>query len=117
MSGMSQIVIKKGKMDTNTVKCWLIISHMIADGLPISEERLMSREKSQVRGLSGSSIAKILENHGETREFTREGGRTSRKTLPKAQKFAEIINNVDFSGAPTKEISFQLEEYYRKKLN
>lgn len=106
---------KTGKMDTNTVNVGLIISHMIADGLPISEERLMSREKSQVRGLSGNSIAKILENHGETREFTREGGRTSRKTLPKAQKFAEIINNVDFSGAPTKEISFQLEEYFTKK--
>lgn len=53
---------KTGKMDTNTINVGLIISHMIADGLPISEERLMSREKSQVRGLSGKLNSKNTKN-------------------------------------------------------
>lgn len=51
----------------------LIVSRMMADGMPITDERLYSEGKSRVRGLSGSIISKILEQHGETRVFTREG--------------------------------------------
>lgn len=45
----------------------LIVSRMMADGMPITDERLYSEGKSQVRGLSGATISKILEQHGETR--------------------------------------------------
>ena len=55
----------------------LIVSEMVSDGLPIADDRLYSKNCSQVKGLSGKVIPKILTRHGESRTFTREGGRTS----------------------------------------
>ncbi|MBI4832649.1 MAG: DUF4928 family protein, partial [Candidatus Lindowbacteria bacterium] len=34
--------------------------------------------KSQISGLSGAAVARILKAHGETRPFLTEGGRTNR---------------------------------------
>jgi len=69
----------------------------MADGMPITDERLYSEGKSQVRGLSGSTISKILEQHGETRIFTREGGRTSRGTIYLAAAFRDVLNSTHVS--------------------
>lgn len=85
---------KNGAMNTNVMNAGLIVSQMISDGLPIDDERLLSGGGSQVRGLSGQSIAKILESHGESRLFTREGGRTSRGTINLAKSFRDALNNV-----------------------
>ncbi|MGG7652710.1 DUF4928 family protein [Kocuria rosea] len=84
---------RKGeRVNTNVMNVGLIVSEMIRGGLPITTERLLSNGESQVRGLSGSSVARILERHGETRPFTAEGGRTSRGTLPLARSLQQIIN-------------------------
>ncbi|MGV0340705.1 DUF4928 family protein [Corynebacterium mastitidis] len=72
----------KGHVNTNVMTTGLIVSGMIRDGLPITDERLLSKNKSQVRGLSGSAVSHILKKHGEYREFTSEGEQTSRGTLP-----------------------------------
>ncbi|EAO5056355.1 DUF4928 domain-containing protein [Salmonella enterica] len=84
---------KSGSINTNVMNAGLIVSRMMADGMPITDERLYSEGKSQVRGLSGSTISKILEQHGETRVFTREGGRTSRGTIFLAAAFRDVLNN------------------------
>ncbi|MBF57121.1 MAG: hypothetical protein CME80_05285 [Halomonas sp.] len=108
---------KNGAMNTNVMNVGLAVSRMVADGLPISNERLFSKGKSQVRGLSGSTIAKILETHGETRLFTREGGRTSRGTVHLAEQFRDILNDITpfhSEGLPTIDISFLLEDFFTK---
>lgn len=84
---------KSGSINTNVMNAGLIVSRMMADGMPITDERLYSEGKSQVRGLSGSTISKILEQHAETRLFTREGGRTSRGTIFLAASFRDVLNN------------------------
>lgn len=84
---------KSGSINTNVMNAGLIVSRMMADGMPITDERLYSEGKSQVRGLSGSTISKILEQNGETRLFTREGGRTSRGTIFLAAAFRDVLNN------------------------
>ncbi len=56
---------RNGSINTNVMNAGLIVSRMMADGMPITDERLYSEGKSQVRGLSGSTISKILEQHGE----------------------------------------------------
>jgi hypothetical protein len=84
---------KSGSINTNVMNAGLIVSRMMADGMPITDERLYSEGKSQVRGLSGSTISKILEQHGETRLFTREGGRTSRGTIFLAAAFRDVLNS------------------------
>lgn len=83
---------KSGSINTNVMNAGLIVSRMMADGIPITDERLYSEGKSQVRGLSGATISKILEQHGETRLFTREGGRTSRGTIFLAAAFRDVLN-------------------------
>lgn len=108
--------LNNGGMETNTMNSGLIVARMVADGLPVTEERLRSKGKSQVRGLSGSAIAKILADHGELRPFTREGGRTSRKTLPKAQALVRELNGIQIVDASPLDISFALEEFFTKKV-
>ncbi|QIZ51850.1 DUF4928 domain-containing protein [Dickeya zeae] len=108
---------QNGSVNTNVMNAGLIVSRMMADGIPITDDRLYSEGKSQVRGLSGSTIAKILEQHGETRVFTREGGRTSRGTISLAAAFREVLNNISVDEnhpVDTACISFQLEEFFTK---
>lgn len=106
---------KSGSMNTNVMNAGLIVSQMVSGGLPIKDNRLFSEKKSQVRGLSGTSIAKILENHGETRLFTREGGRTSRGTVHLANSFRDTLNSVNPLNSPSQDaakLSFSLEEFF-----
>lgn len=108
---------QNGSMNTNVMNAGLIVSRMMADGMPITDERLYSDRKSQVRGLSGQAIAKILEQHGETRIFTREGGRTSRGTVFLAASIRNVLNNTEISvRAPvdTVFVSYQLEAFFTK---
>lgn len=108
---------ENGAMNTNVMNAGLIVSRMMADGLPITDERLYSNGKSQVRGLSGPAIAKILEQHGETRIFTREGGRTSRGTVFLAAAIRDVLNDTHVSeGNPIDAVfvSSKLEEFFTK---
>ncbi|WP_313825047.1 DUF4928 family protein [Leclercia sp.] len=106
---------KGGSINTNVMNAGLIVSRMMADGMPITDERLYSEGKSQVRGLSGSTISKILEQHGETRIFTREGGRTSRGTIFLAAAFRDVLNSIQVNGnepVDTALVSNQLEAFF-----
>jgi len=106
---------ENGAMNTNVMNAGLIVSRMMADGLPITDDRLYSNGKSQVRGLSGPAIAKILVQHGETRIFTREGGRTSRGTVFLAAAFRDVLNKTDLSGNDAIDIvdaSSRLEAFF-----
>lgn len=106
---------KSGSINTNVMNAGLIVSRMMADGIPITDERLYSEGKSQVRGLSGSTISKILEQHGETRIFTREGGRTSRGTIFLAAAFRDVLNSIKVNGDEPVDavlVSNQLEAFF-----
>lgn len=108
---------QNGSMNTNVMNAGLIVSRMMADGMPITDDRLYSDGKSQVRGLSGPAIAKILEQHGETRIFTREGGRTSRGTVFLAAAIRDVLNDTQVSGNDSVDIvdaSSQLEAFFTK---
>lgn len=106
---------KNGSMNTNVMNAGLIVSRMMADGIPITDAQLYSDGKSQVRGLSGSTISKILKQHGETRIFTREGGRTSRGTIFLAVAFRDVLNNTQVPGSDhidAASVSTQLEAFF-----
>ncbi|MDK2634938.1 DUF4928 family protein [Pantoea stewartii subsp. indologenes] len=106
---------ENGAMNTNVMNAGLIVSRMLTDGLPITDDRLYSNGKSQVRGLSGPAIAKILEQHGETRIFTREGGRTSRGTVFLAAAIRDILNEtqvLETEPVDVVDASSQLEAFF-----
>lgn len=100
---------------TNTINVGLIVSRMVRDGLPIPQERLLSENQSQVRGLSGTAIKKILAEHGEHRKYTSEGGRTSRGTIPKAQGLVARWNRVNIDGVDVAALADQLESFFVEK--
>lgn len=100
---------------TNTINAGLAVSRMVRDGLPITRERLVSDGGSQVRGLSGARMRKILAEHGEHRKYTSEGGRTSRATLPKAEGLVIRWNSVDAPNVDFACLAFHLEEYFVDK--
>lgn len=106
---------ENGAINTNVMNAGLVVSRMLAEGAPIEDDRLYSKGNSQVRGLSGTTIAKILKEHGETRLFTREGGRTSRGTINLATSFRDELNRIELVGEEeidTRHISFLLEEFF-----
>jgi hypothetical protein len=67
----------------------VMIDHMAGD-FPLEEQHYLT--SSQVRTLGGSRIRAILSDHGESRQFTSEGGRTSRGTVALARELAEVLN-------------------------
>lgn len=83
---------KKSGHDTNTMTVGLILAQVLEDRLPVREEDIVSDGGSQVRGLSGSTIRRLLADAGEMRPFTSEGGRTSRGSLVKARDLRDVIN-------------------------
>lgn len=107
---------KKDKVaKTNTINAGLAVSRMVRDGLPITPTRLVSDGGSQVRGISGAKMRDILAEHGETRKYTSEGGRTSRATLPKAKELVERWNDVSVPDVDYTSLAFQLEEFFVEK--
>ncbi|WP_287004228.1 MULTISPECIES: DUF4928 family protein [Gordonia] len=86
---------KKGRVNTNVMCVGLILADHMANGVPILESTY--RAESQVKNIGAARIHQILARHGETRQFLREGGRTSRGSLPLANALAPIIS--DAAGA------------------
>lgn len=107
----------KGLVNTNVMTTGLIVSSMVRDGFPIEDQRFYSRAKSQVKGLSGSAVSKLLRQHGETRPFTSEGGRTSRGTLPLAEKYRKAINGTasEVAVANVEIVADRLERYFTQR--
>lgn len=87
----------RGRMYTNVMTAGLMLTDIMADAFPLEEEHYLT--SSQVKGLSGDRIKAILGRHGEDRQFTREGGRTSRRTVALARELAQVLNDSLGAGA------------------
>lgn len=86
---------KNGTVNTNVMTVPIILFERMMDGhIPLVEDDFLA--KSQVKGLSGPAISKILKRHGIDRRFTSEGGRTSRGTTQLAIELAAILNRSEF---------------------
>lgn len=79
---------RKGNVNTNVMTSGIAVAELLKEQFPLTADSIKSEKNSQVRGLSGGQIKKILARHGETRRFTSEGGRTSRGTLVIATELA-----------------------------
>ncbi|WP_327141280.1 DUF4928 family protein [Nocardia sp. NBC_01327] len=82
----------KGTVDSNVMCAGLYITEFLAGAFPLKPQ--IYAAESQVRGASGAKAKAILADHGETRKFTSEGGRTSRFTIRHAEKMADTVNSV-----------------------
>ena len=84
---------KKGRVNTNVMTAGIAVAELLKRNYPLTTENVSTKNGSQVRGLSGSFVRKVLIDNGENRPFTSEGGRTSRGTLKQAIEHAALIND------------------------
>lgn len=87
-----------------------VLEHMRSQ-FPLSRSDFVT-EKNQVK-TGGPFIKKILERHGETRNYASEGGRTTRGTVPAADSLATLFTErsglADLNGSDRLENIEQLQ--------
>lgn len=111
---------KKGSVNTNVMAGGIAIAELLRDCFPLTAESVKSENESQVKGLSGALIKRILEKHGETRRFTAEGGRTSRMTVVMATDLALRVSETLLPFDPGEEcrkaVADTLESYFVERI-
>ena len=109
----------KGNVNTNIMCVGLAIAELLKNDFPLTDDIVKSEKGSQVRGLSGSMVSRVLKEHGEEQEFTSEGGRTSRGSLPTAQEFAGILNSLFPDGLSSEDrlnVAKTLQIYFVRRI-
>lgn len=110
---------KKGNVNTNIMCVGVAVAELFKNDFPLTDGVVKSEKKSQVRGLSGGMVSRVLKEYGVEQEFTSEGGRTSRGTLPAAQEFANVLNNLFPDGLNENErasIAKALQGYFVERI-
>lgn len=67
-------------------------------GLPLDPKSLLTAGGGQVSVLGKPRIQAILKDHGIDRTFAEEGGRTSRGSIGKMERYVEFLNTIHESG-------------------
>lgn len=110
---------KSGNVNTNIMCVGLAIAELLKTAFPLTDEVVKSDKGSQVRGLSGGMVSRVLKECGVEQEFTSEGGRTSRGSLPTAQELASILNELfegELSDEDRLEVSKTLQWYFVNRI-
>ncbi|MCK9868102.1 DUF4928 family protein [Nocardiopsis dassonvillei] len=81
----------RGNVNSNVMCAGLYMTQFLAAHFPLEGEHYSTQ--SQVKTASGKQAQNLLAEHGETRKFTSEGGRTSRATLGHAHALAGLFND------------------------
>lgn len=63
-------------------------------GLPLEPDALLAERGTQVSGLGGGRIKRILADHDISRPFASEGGRTSRGSVDKMITYVSFLNGL-----------------------
>ena len=110
---------KKGNVNTNIMCVGLAVAELLKNDFPLTDGIVKSEKGSQVRGLSGTMVSRVLKEFGEEQEFTSEGGRTSRGSLPTAQELASILNGLYPDGLAEGErasVAETLQGYFVRRI-
>ena len=110
---------KKGNVNTNIMCVGLAVAELLKNDFPLTDDIVKSEKGSQVRGLSGAMVSRVLKEYGEEQEFTSEGGRTSRGSLPIAQELAGILNRLYPDGLAEYErasVAKSLQNYFVRRI-
>lgn len=94
---------ERGDVNTNVMCVGVAVAELLKGCFPLTEDEVKSEKGSQVKGLGRSVVSRALASRGETREFTSEGGRTSRGSLPLALDLAEAVNGLFSDGITDEE--------------
>lgn len=81
-----------GVVSSNVLTVGIRMSDAMRGGLPIATSQYVTPTSTQVSKLTGRRINGALSRHGVKTDFSSEGGRTSRGSLPLAHELADVIN-------------------------
>ncbi|MFJ9395944.1 DUF4928 family protein [Streptomyces californicus] len=112
---------KKGVVDSNVMCVGLYITEFLVSSFPLTDG--VYKSDSQVKGAGGPKARALLADHGETRKFTKEGGRTSRFMIRNAENLAKIVNDVgskegvgELSSLERKFLARLLQEWFVSRI-
>lgn len=98
----------------------IAVAELMRTAFPLSDELVKSRNQSQVRGLSRTLISRVLKEFGVDREFTSEGGRTSRGSLVLALELASLLNDslgeLPMDGGAAERVADALQDYFVQRI-
>lgn len=72
----------------------VVTRHARNMAFPLDETDLLAESGAQVRGLGRGAVQKILADHGIDRVLAKEGGRTSRGSLPHMREYVTFLNSI-----------------------
>lgn len=84
----------KGNLSVSLV----VTKHAHEKGLPLDSEMLVTEARTQVKGAGMAPVQRILERHGITTILAKEGGRTSRGSVPYMRRFVQFLNELHQDG-------------------
>lgn len=109
-----------GHVNTNVMTVGIAVAELMRSAFPLTESLVKSRNQSQVRGLSRTLITRVLREFGVNREFTSEGGRTSRGSLVLALELANLLNDalngLFVDGGTAERIADSLQDYFVQRI-
>lgn len=76
----------------------VVTRHAKDRGIPLDAESLVTAAGGQVLGLGKGAVQSILRDHGISRTFAEEGGRTSRGSIGNMRAYVAWINSVAQEG-------------------
>ncbi|MGB2984662.1 MAG: DUF4928 family protein [Phycisphaerae bacterium] len=102
-----------GRPAKGTIAAALIVLERLREKCELSITAHLTEGGAQIAGLSLSSLRKILERFGETREFPSEGGRTNRGNNKPVQQLLDGLKRSGLGGLPDKQRSKFIDEMQR----
>lgn len=102
-----------------TIAAALVLLERLKENCNLKLDSHRAPGKSQIKGVSGTAVARILSAFGETRPFLREGGRTNRGGPGDIGKMLETLKSARLDRFPVKErkeITRELQSFLVAKV-
>lgn len=88
------LTLRKG----NVAVSLLVTEHARELGLPLDADQLVTATGTRVKGAGVAAIQRILNRHGITAIFAREGGRTSPGSVAHMRRYVSVLNELHEQG-------------------
>lgn len=99
-----------GGVAKGTICAALVVLDSLKDDFNLDFNSHIAAGGAQIKGASGAAVARILKGFGETRPFSKEGGRTNRGAPGDIRKMLKALNRSGLKEVPLKKQLEILEE-------
>jgi len=101
-NSLKTVAVNKGPAN-GTIAAGLVILKSLKESYDLNFESYIAKGGMQIKGLSGSSVAEILNDFGEYRPFAKEGGRTNRGGPGEIKSLLQKLSELNLEILPEKD--------------